>query len=163
MRRSVTALLATVVTALALAAPAGAETVGTIFPSGFPTIVDASLGIPVLGFGAAGPVERTPVIFLHGNNDTPYPTLCNPYGNMHDFAQYFLDHGYSASELWGLGYQGDHATSWRTRLAARAPRIRRWRTSPTCAHLSTPCSTTPERSASTSSATASASRSRAPG
>jgi pimeloyl-ACP methyl ester carboxylesterase len=26
---------------------------------------------------------------------------------MHGFAQYFLDHGYSASELWGLGYQGD--------------------------------------------------------
>ena len=82
-------------------------TVGTSFPGGFPTILDASLGVPVIGFGATGPVERTPVIFLHGNNDTPYPTLCNPYGNMHDFAQYFLDHGYAASELWGLGYQGD--------------------------------------------------------
>jgi pimeloyl-ACP methyl ester carboxylesterase len=107
MRRSLRALLVTVAMALVVAAAAQAASVGTSFPSGFPTIVDASLGVPVIGFGAAGPVERTPVIFLHGNNDTPYATLCNPYGNMHDFAQYFLDHGYSASELWGLGYQGD--------------------------------------------------------
>jgi pimeloyl-ACP methyl ester carboxylesterase len=101
------ALLAIVATALALSGPAGAAAVGTSFPGGFPTILDASLGVPVIGFGAAGAVQRAPVIFLHGNNDTPYATLCNPYGNMHDFAQYFLDHGYVASELWGLGYQGD--------------------------------------------------------
>jgi pimeloyl-ACP methyl ester carboxylesterase len=61
----------------------------------------------VLGFGAAGPVRRTPVIFLHGNNDTPYPTACNPYGRVHDIAQYLADNGYAPSELWGLGYQGD--------------------------------------------------------
>ena len=107
MRRSAKVVLALAAAACALAAPAAAATVGTSFPSGFPAIVDASLGVPVIGFGAAGAVERTPVIFLHGNNDTPYPTPCNPYGNMHDFAQYFLDHGYAASELWGLGYQGD--------------------------------------------------------
>ena len=59
------------------------------------------------GFGAAGPVQRTPVIFLHGNNDTPFPTACNPFGSIHNFAQFFADHGYSPSELWGLGYQGD--------------------------------------------------------
>jgi pimeloyl-ACP methyl ester carboxylesterase len=85
----------------------GAGTVGTSFPAGFPTIVDLSLGVPVIGFGAAGQLERTPVIFLHGNNDTPFATACNPYGNVHDMAQYFLDHGYRASELWALGYQGD--------------------------------------------------------
>src|SRR6266498_1264875 len=107
MRRSLRALLVTVAMALVVTAAAQAAAVGTSFSSGFPTIVDASLGVPVIGFGAAGPVERTPVIFLHGNNDTPYATLCNPYGNIHDFAQYFLDHGYAASELWGLGYQGD--------------------------------------------------------
>jgi pimeloyl-ACP methyl ester carboxylesterase len=107
MRRSLRALLVTVAMALVVAAAAQAASVGTSFPSGFPTIVDASLGVPVIGFGAAGPVERTPVIFLHGNNDTPYPTACNPYGAVHSMAQYFLDHGYRASELWGLGYQGD--------------------------------------------------------
>jgi pimeloyl-ACP methyl ester carboxylesterase len=61
----------------------------------------------VLGFGAAGPVRRTPVILLHGNNDTPFPTTCNPYGAIHSLAQYLADHGYATSELWGLGYQGD--------------------------------------------------------
>jgi pimeloyl-ACP methyl ester carboxylesterase len=93
--------------AAVLAAGASAASVGTSFPAGFPTIVDASLGTPVLGFGAAGPVERTPVILLHGNNDTPYPTACNPYGQIHSLAQYLADHGYALSELWGLGYQGD--------------------------------------------------------
>jgi pimeloyl-ACP methyl ester carboxylesterase len=107
MVRLLRAALVTALGTLAIAAPAQAAAVGMTFPAGFPTIVDASLGVPEIGFGAAGPVERTPVIFLHGNNDTPFPTLCNPYGNMHDFAQYFLDHGYAASELWGLGYQGD--------------------------------------------------------
>jgi len=47
------------------------------------------------------------VIFLHGNNDTPFPTACNPLGRIHSMAQFFLDHGYAAAELWGLGYQGD--------------------------------------------------------
>ena len=43
-----------------------------------------------------------------GNNDTPYPTACNPlYGHMQNFANYLLAHGYRPSELWGLGYQGD--------------------------------------------------------
>jgi pimeloyl-ACP methyl ester carboxylesterase len=86
---------------------AAAGTVGTTLPSDFPVIIDDSLGVPVIGFGAAGPVERTPVVFLHGNNDTPFPTLCNPFGRIHDFAQFFADQGYSPSELWGLGYQGD--------------------------------------------------------
>ena len=43
----------------------GAEQVGTTFPADFPVILDASLGVPVIGFGAAGRVRRTPVIFLH--------------------------------------------------------------------------------------------------
>jgi pimeloyl-ACP methyl ester carboxylesterase len=76
-------------------------------PAGFPVIEDASLGRPVIGFGAAGPVNRVPVIFLHGNNDTPFATSCNPYGRMQALAQHFADNGYSTSELWGLGYQGD--------------------------------------------------------
>src|SRR5437868_6563990 len=82
--------------------------VGTSFPADFPRIVDASLGVPVIGFGGSqGGVERVPVIFLHGNNDTPFPTACNPFGYIHNLAQFFLDMGYSPRELWGLGYQGD--------------------------------------------------------
>jgi len=100
-------VLAATLAALVVAATASAS-VGTSFPAGFPVITDASLGTPVIGFGGAGPVQRTPVIFLHGNNDTPFPTACNPfYGDVHDFAQFFEAHGYSASELWALGYQGD--------------------------------------------------------
>jgi pimeloyl-ACP methyl ester carboxylesterase len=99
-----------IVCGLALAgasAAAAAGTVGTSLPAGFPVITDASLGTPVLGFGAAGPVVHTPIIFLHGNNDTPFPSTCNPFGNVHSFAQFFADHGYAPSELWALGYQGD--------------------------------------------------------
>jgi pimeloyl-ACP methyl ester carboxylesterase len=99
-----------VVAALVAALVAGAHAsaaVGTSFPAGFPVITDASLGAPVIGFGAAGPLEHTPVIFLHGNNDTPFPTVCNPFGHVHDFAEYFAAHGYTPAELWGLGYQGD--------------------------------------------------------
>jgi pimeloyl-ACP methyl ester carboxylesterase len=82
--------------------------VGATFPRDFPRITDASLGVPVIGFGGSdGRVERVPVIFLHGNNDTPFPTACNPFGSIHNLAQYFLDAGYSRRELWGLGYQGD--------------------------------------------------------
>ena len=84
-----------------------AGTIGMSFPDGFPVIMDHSLNQPLAGFGAAGPVTRTPVIFLHGNNDTAHPTICNPYGDAHSFAQYLSDQGYQPSELWGLNYLGD--------------------------------------------------------
>jgi pimeloyl-ACP methyl ester carboxylesterase len=103
-------LLALVALLVALAVPSAAsaaDTLGTTLPPDFPVIVDASLGTPVLGFGASGPVSRTPVIFLHGNNDMPFATACNPfYGKLHAFAESFLARGYEPSELWGLGYQG---------------------------------------------------------
>jgi triacylglycerol esterase/lipase EstA (alpha/beta hydrolase family) len=92
---------------LAAAAVQAAGTVGTTFPADFPVIEDASLGKAVIGFGASGPVSRTPVIFLHGNNDTPFPTACNPYGRVQALAQHLADNGYATSELWGLGYEGD--------------------------------------------------------
>jgi pimeloyl-ACP methyl ester carboxylesterase len=105
LRSSLAALAAAL--AFVLAAPATAG-VGTSFPPGFPAIADASLGTPVLGFGAAGSVDRTPVILLHGNNDTPYPTACNPaYGDVQALADHLLANGWRASELWALGYQGD--------------------------------------------------------
>jgi pimeloyl-ACP methyl ester carboxylesterase len=101
-----TALAMLMVLGLASRASAGGQ-VGTSLPADFPVIIDASLGVPVIGFGAAGRVQRTPVVFLHGNNDTPFPTACNPLGRIHSMAQFFADHGYATSERWGLGYQGD--------------------------------------------------------
>jgi pimeloyl-ACP methyl ester carboxylesterase len=82
-------------------------TIGTSLPADFPVIRNSYLGLPVLGFGARGHVDRVPVIFLHGNNDSPFPTACNPFGYIRNMAQYLLASGYRPSELWGLGYQGD--------------------------------------------------------
>lgn len=107
MTRLLPRALAALLAAGAFAAAHAEGTVGTTLPADFPAIEDASLGKSVIGFGAAGAVNRTPVIFLHGNNDTPFPTACNPFGRMQAFAQYLADRGYSTSELWGLGYQGD--------------------------------------------------------
>ena len=99
---------AAALTLLAAAAAQAAGTVGSAFPPDFPVIEDASLQKPVIGFGAAGPVTRTPVIFLHGNNDVPYATPCSPTnGKIQALAQHLADNGWSTSELWGLGYQGD--------------------------------------------------------
>jgi pimeloyl-ACP methyl ester carboxylesterase len=97
--------------ALGLARAASSEKraeIGTTFPGHFPVIQNFYLGKPVIGFGSdLGRVERVPVIFLHGNNDTPFATFCNPFGRVQAFAQFFLDNGYHPSELWALGYQGD--------------------------------------------------------
>ena len=98
---------ATLTACLCAAVVQAAGVVGSAFPPGFPVIEDTSLAKPVIGFGAAGPVTRTPVILLHGNNDTPFPTACNPYGRIQALAQYLADNGYATSELWGLGYEGD--------------------------------------------------------
>ena len=112
-----------------------AGTVGTTFPADFPVIEDASLARPIIGFGASGTVSRTPVIFLHGNNDTPYATACSPFGRVRALAQYLADNGYSPSELWGLGYQGDQCNlavdqTNRSRIAhtnqANVPDLRRF-------------------------------------
>ena len=82
--------------------------VGTTFPPGFPVIINPFLGVPVIGFGSdQGHSDHVPVIFLHGNNDTPFATACNPFGHIHDFAQFFVDRGYRLGEVWALGYQGD--------------------------------------------------------
>src|SRR5579871_1581780 len=90
------------------ASPGKTVQIGTTFPDRFPVIGNFYLGKPVIGFGSdVGRIEHVPVIFLHGNNDSPYPTSCNPFGRMQAFAQFFLDNGYHPSELWGLGYQGD--------------------------------------------------------
>ena len=100
-------IFAMLLAAAAFGAVHAAGTVGNSLPADFPVIEDSSLGKPIIGFGAAGPVVHTPVIFLHGNNDTPFPTACNPFGRMQALAQNLADRGYATSELWGLGYQGD--------------------------------------------------------
>jgi hypothetical protein len=108
MHRSLRSVAAATALLAAAVVVHAADTIGTAFPAGFPAIEDASLtGRTLLGFGAAGKVVRTPVVFIHGNNDTPYPTQCNPFGRVHAFAQFFAAHGYSASELWAIGYEGD--------------------------------------------------------
>ena len=133
--RTLLRTLATTALALAGFVDHAAGTVGTTFPADFPVIEDASLALPVIGFGAAGPVTRTPVIFLHGNNDTPFATACNPFGRMQAFAQFLADNGYATSELWGLGYQGDQCDlaadqTRRSRIAhtnqANVPDLRRF-------------------------------------
>lgn len=100
-------ILSALLAAAAFGAAHAAGVVGNTLPADFPVIEDTSLGKAVIGFGAAGPVVNTPVIFLHGNNDTPFPTACNPLGRIQALAQNLADRGYATSELWGLGYQGD--------------------------------------------------------
>ena len=100
-------LLAICTAALACTLSHAGGIVGNTLPAGFPSIEDTSLHKPLIGFGATGPVHRTPVIFIHGNNDTPFPTACNPFGSVQPFAQFFADSGYSTAELWGIGYEGD--------------------------------------------------------
>jgi pimeloyl-ACP methyl ester carboxylesterase len=97
------------VSAAQLAPISSQSSVGTTLPTDFPVIINPYLGVPVIGFGVKPlrPRSHVPVIFLHGNNDTPFPTTCNPFGYIHNFAEYFLENGYQAGELWGLGYQGD--------------------------------------------------------
>ena len=129
-------VLVTLAASLTIALPAHADgAVGTTFPPDFPVIVDASLGKPLIGFGARGHVTRTPVVFVHGNNDTPFATACNPYGRMHALAQYLADNGYALGELWGLGYQGDQCdlladqtirSSTAHTAAANVPDLRRF-------------------------------------
>jgi pimeloyl-ACP methyl ester carboxylesterase len=131
MKRILMALAVAATSALAHAA----GTVGTTLPAAFPVIEDASLQQPVIGFGAAGTASRTPVIFLHGNNDTPFPTACSPFGNARAFAQHLADNGWAVQELWGLGYQGDQcdlgsSQTFRSRIAhtnqANVPDLRRF-------------------------------------
>jgi pimeloyl-ACP methyl ester carboxylesterase len=134
MKRLICTLAAMTTLAAATLAHAGG-TVGTTLPEGFPVIEDATLQQPVIGFGAAGTATRTPVIFLHGNNDTPFPTACSPYGNARAFAQHLADNGWAPQELWGLGYQGDQCNlaqsqTFRSRIGhtnqANVPDLRRF-------------------------------------
>ena len=101
----------------------------------------------VIGFGAAGAVARTPVIFLHGNNDTPFPTACDPFGKMQALAQYLADHGYATERAVGPRLPGRPVRPGRRPDAALAHRAHRRRpTCPTCAASSHAVLATPARS-----------------
>ena len=66
--------------------------IGNTLPASFPVIEDASLGVPVIGFGSQGSATRTPVIFLHGNGGTPYDTNCGVWRTrIQSMAQYFAE------------------------------------------------------------------------
>ncbi|MBI3154712.1 MAG: alpha/beta fold hydrolase [Burkholderiales bacterium] len=136
-RRAARALGAAVAAVALAGAAQAAGSVGTSLPADFPVIEDASLQKPVIGFGAAGPAVRTPVIFLHGNNDVPYAAgTCSPTnGKMQLLAQHLADSGWSPGELWALGYQGDQCdlaadNTRRARIAhshqANVPDLRRF-------------------------------------
>ena len=95
-------------------------------------IVDASLGAPVIGFGSA----RAGRAHAGRSSSTatttrPSPHGRNPlFGKAHDFAEYFLAHGYRPSELWGSATRATSATCRPTRRSARrsrTPRPRRAR------------------------------------
>ena len=58
-------------------APSGSQSsVETTLPADFPVIINPYLGVPVVGFGSKLLSSRRhlTMIFLHGNNDTPFPT-----------------------------------------------------------------------------------------
>jgi hypothetical protein len=103
--------------AMAGGAQAQAPLVGQAFPAGFLTSEigwDTNTGSRWIGFGGAGPVTRTPVIILHGNDGTPYPVICadgsqgGRYSmNVHGFATFLAGQGWSRGDLWALGWQGD--------------------------------------------------------
>lgn len=95
-----------VLCALTCAVSAHAQ-VGTTFPLDFPVPMDAALRAPVIGYGASGSLARVPVVLVHGNNDTPYPTTCNDYGYMTMVAQTLLARGWAPSEIWAVGWQGE--------------------------------------------------------
>ena len=79
LTRAAARLLLAASACLAAASPHADAAVGNTLPAHSRQPLDASLGTALLGFGAAGPVTRTPVVFVHGNNDTPFPTVVQPH------------------------------------------------------------------------------------
>ena len=140
-------------------------TVGTSFPAGFPTIVDSSLGTPVLGFGAAGAREadagdlpaRQQRHAVSRRSATPLgqdPRARAGLRRPRLLAERGLGARLPGRPVRPRGVADepvrDRAHDGRERRRPGALRRRR-------------CASTPARSASTSSATASAGRSRASG
>jgi len=156
LTRAASRLLLAAVACLATAGAHADGAIGDKLPADFPVILDASLGEPLIGFGATGTPTRTPVVFVHGNNDTPFPTACNPYGRVQAFAKFLLDHGYAPTSCGQSVTRATSATCPLTKPFARVRPTRPRPTCPTCALSCSRCFATPARAKSTSWRTASA-------
>jgi hypothetical protein len=82
-------------------------TVGTALPPDFPVIIDVSLGVPVIGFGAADPSSGHRSFSSMATMTLRSRPRATRSAASTTSRSFFADHGYSPSELWGLGYQGD--------------------------------------------------------
>lgn len=96
--------LVVVLPASAHAEPEHAEPQGpakVAFPKDFPDLIDHEWGFPLGGFGGieqGAPIERAPVIFVHGNN----VDAADWYPVRDDFKAA----GWTDQELWALSYNG---------------------------------------------------------
>jgi pimeloyl-ACP methyl ester carboxylesterase len=71
------------------------------FPADFPELVDHEWGFRIGGFGGIErglPIERPPVIFVHGNTAD--------HGDWYPVRDDFVAAGWSEQELWALSYNG---------------------------------------------------------
>ena len=94
--------------------------VGTTLPPHFPVIENYYLGVPVIGFGShRGRVNHVPIIFLHGNNDTPFPTACNPFGKSKALRSISWTTATAPGNCGGWGIRVISATYWNTDQALR--------------------------------------------
>jgi pimeloyl-ACP methyl ester carboxylesterase len=78
------------------------------FAADFPELVDHEWGIPLGGFGGVrrgAPIERVPVIFVHGNT--------TDHGDWYPVRDAFREAGWSDQELWALSYNGLGSNSGR--------------------------------------------------
>lgn len=81
-----------------------------LFADDFPELLDAEWGYRLGGWGGirrGHPIERTPVIFVHGNGeDASFWDLDNESTLAVNVRERFRDEGYTDQELWALSYNG---------------------------------------------------------
>ncbi|MES2682844.1 MAG: chitobiase/beta-hexosaminidase C-terminal domain-containing protein [Pseudomonadota bacterium] len=70
------------------------------FPPGYTPPLSSETGQPMPGFGGAGPLDHTPVIFIHGNTVSARYWL--------PARRYFKTQGFQDAGLWSLGYGWDN-------------------------------------------------------
>ena len=126
------------------------------FPAGFPVIDDASLGKPVIGFGAAGPVDaHAGDLPARQQRHAVRHRLQPPTAACSALAQYLADRGYATERAVGPGLPGRPVRPGGRQDAALGVRAHRHRQRARPAPLrARRCWPTPARRRSTSSATA---------